>query len=221
MTNPTPTEAAKLLPCPWCASTPDQYAAKGEQVETTGHVWCGNLQCSLQPKVQAPTLNEAINAWNTRPQPAPPAGEPDFMGDTLELLIRHGMADAARTQPLCRDIAASFKRMYRLGAASRPKVEDGPGSYVEKLLGDRAVQQIRAGDAENLVSELEDKLAEREAELAEVPEVADKIAAEPPTTPNGRHDDWQHGWQDGAMEVAAVLREAHAARQQQKAPAGG
>jgi hypothetical protein len=37
-------------------------------------------------------------------------------------------------------------------------------------------------------------------------ELADRIAENPPASPTGRHDDWQHGWQDGAMEVAAALR---------------
>lgn len=37
-------------------------------------------------------------------------------------------------------------------------------------------------------------------------EICDTIAAEPPATPDGRHDDWQHGWQDGAMACAAEIR---------------
>ena len=36
--------------------------------------------------------------------------------------------------------------------------------------------------------------------------VADQIASEWPDAPSGRHDDWRHGRQDGAMEVAAAIR---------------
>ena len=37
--------------------------------------------------------------------------------------------------------------------------------------------------------------------------LCDEIAARFPSAPAGRHDDWSHGWQDGAMECAAAIRE--------------
>lgn len=37
-------------------------------------------------------------------------------------------------------------------------------------------------------------------------EICDGIAGDPPETPTGRNDDWQHGWQDGAMACAAEIR---------------
>ena len=49
-------------------------------------------------------------------------------------------------------------------------------------------------------------------ELERAAELADKIADQPPRAPSGRHDDWCHGWQDGAMEVAAAIREMIEAR---------
>jgi hypothetical protein len=52
-------------------------------------------------------------------------------------------------------------------------------------------------------------------ELERAAELADKIADQPPRAPSGRHDDWCHGWQDGAMEVAAAIREMIEARHRQ------
>jgi hypothetical protein len=49
-------------------------------------------------------------------------------------------------------------------------------------------------------------------ELERAAELADKIADQPPRAPSGRHDDWCHGWQDGAMEIAAAIREMIEAR---------
>lgn len=37
--------------------------------------------------------------------------------------------------------------------------------------------------------------------------VATKHADNVPPTPTGRHDDWQHGWQDGGMEIDAEIEE--------------
>lgn len=37
-------------------------------------------------------------------------------------------------------------------------------------------------------------------------EICDAIAADPPSAPSDDHDDWQHGWQDGAMACAAEIR---------------
>ena len=38
--------------------------------------------------------------------------------------------------------------------------------------------------------------------------LADKIAAAPPANDH-RHIDWQSGYQDGGMEIAAAIRERH------------
>jgi hypothetical protein len=47
---------------------------------------------------------------------------------------------------------------------------------------------------------------ERDRALEEAARIADGIADNPPATPPARHDDWQHGVQDGGMEVAAAIR---------------
>lgn len=56
---------------------------------------------------------------NTRPQPAPPAGEPDFMRDA-ETFARKENAPFG-VERLLRQFG---QRMYRLGLAAQPKVED-------------------------------------------------------------------------------------------------
>lgn len=73
----------------------------------------------------------------------------------------------------------------------------------------------RARTAEARVRELEARVLElHRAEMAawaaaleEAAKVADGIADEWPDAPEGRHDDWRHGRQDGSMEVAAAIRE--------------
>ena len=57
----------KLLPCPFCGSE-----ARHEVVNldhgTEAYVGCSNLnKCNAQPMTSGSTLEEAISAWNTRP----------------------------------------------------------------------------------------------------------------------------------------------------------
>ena len=57
------------------------------------------------------------------------------------------------------------------------------------------------------IAELQAQLATARAEERErCAVVADKVAVDWPPAPRGRHDDWGHGWQDGAMAVAADIR---------------
>lgn len=128
MTDPT-ADAAKLLPCPSviCPSHHPAWDAgvvAGLRDETPGYrVTCAECDASTGYYNSAA---EAVNAWNTRPQSAPPAGEPDW-----DLLVETAgiLADvvewnsAQKRWCFTRQPLIEFtKSVVRL--AARPKVED-------------------------------------------------------------------------------------------------
>jgi hypothetical protein len=86
-----------------------------------------------------------------------------------------------------RDLIAAAAEDHMFAPHELPLGAELHGKYV--ALADRILAVIEATD--------------RDACAA----IADKIAGEIPVAPEGRHDDWCHGWQGGAMEVAAAIRE--------------
>lgn len=140
---------------------------------------------------------------NSRPQPAPPEGEPNFAREA-DMLLPDDFPSSTdpnapytrgyRRQNLADEIAAELRRAYRLGLAARPKIKDALPDFkaiaaiawsspegcavLEEEL--RAVYYRGRSDQEAIsvrvtpFSDLhraeaaEAKLAEREAELAQM-----------------------------------------------------
>lgn len=73
------------------------------------------------------------------------------------------------------------------------------------LLSDLQAAVAELADARAVLAAVAPRI--RAAVLEEAAKVADEIGDEWPDAPNGRHDDWRHGRQDGAMEAAAAIRE--------------
>lgn len=130
MTNPT--ADAKLLPCPFCGGE----AILGDVPEENGvAVGCKNCLAygPVAIHVKEDATHHAIYCWNrranTRPQPAPPEGEPDLRRRLDEMYVIYGAAHAALSKlgvpAMNGEIVIELEeRIRRLGLAARPKVED-------------------------------------------------------------------------------------------------
>lgn len=177
-----PADAAKLLPVPNTDPIKDCPRCGGTHVGTPG--WC-------------PITQEPPPGWEPRPQPAPPEGEPDFEKEGAALFSKC----MTRVGWDWRSMAIEFgRRMYRLGLAARPKVEDA-----EEMLPISITSAVtaKAKEWKDRAEAAEAKLAEREAELANAYSELDWIA---------RHDkqDMEFG------PTMSLARKSVAARQQQK-----
>lgn len=129
MTDPT-ADAAKLLPCPFCGGVaeckPDEVGSGGQHVPP---YWAACRTCKVA--FMGHTSEEAASRWNTRPQPAPPADEPNF-----EKLLAAWQEDYNNGRgALVYDSFAHYccVHAYRLGLSARPKVED---AEVAKIAND-------------------------------------------------------------------------------------
>lgn len=111
-TNPT-ADAAKVLPCPWCggAASVEQIDGKVDPIRYSVGCDANEPLCmGYQSLTTFATAREAIAAWNTRPQPAPPEGEP-----LSEAQIKH-MVDRflgwRLPENFYPDCGISFKRTF-------------------------------------------------------------------------------------------------------------
>lgn len=164
MAHPTPADAAKMLPCPFCGSS---------NVRATSLYPCSLVKCYVcKSRTVQPTIAEAIAAWNTRPQPAPPEGEPDFNFNfdfIVEHLYRHGDRKMIRDE---------LNNAYRLGQAAHPKVG---GDDLSVLASDyeQTIERL-AGELERAqfaVDWLALRVMEDDNEPPEVKEACDAYAA--------------------------------------------
>ena len=77
--------------------------------------------------------------------------------------------------------------------------EQAAQRIVDVFIDERGVLELQA----RIIQAIRSAVA---AERERCAQIADEIAGEPPTEPQGRHHDWQMGWQDGAMEAASAIR---------------
>jgi hypothetical protein len=141
------------------------------------------------------------------PTPPPPASDPidaaiiRYSLDTGfcdEKSMRAAIAAYHATLPSAGNLLTEFHgaaNQFQFYADEHVK----KGSYDKASTNITWSRKVRAA-----ITALEARLADAYERCAKV---ADDIAAEWPEAPTGRHDDWRHGRQDGAMEVAAAIRE--------------
>lgn len=138
MTDPT-AHAAKLLPCPSviCPSHHPEWEAgvvASLRDETLGYrVTCAECDSSTGYYAFA---DEAVAAWNTRPQPAPPVGEPDLLttlriADEQASVAHDGIYRTPTETTKASDAIWNIHNALRppidrLILAARPKDEDTP-----------------------------------------------------------------------------------------------
>lgn len=151
MTDPT-ADAVKQDDCraKWALASGDEMLLVGEDgvgLNAGGHV-------IVKP------LREWHALANTRPQPAPPVGEPDFKSIADEAMNDDGSLRAV--------LIRYFRRMYRLGLAARPKIEEpeittthfhGQPRKLSVVLHALAAQENNDGDEGNAMQAAADYIA--------------------------------------------------------------
>ncbi|MDE2469660.1 MAG: hypothetical protein KGL35_13215, partial [Bradyrhizobium sp.] len=139
--NKPTADAAKLLPCPtfWVVE-------RFENEQSAGYWSGGNSRAFLTDIEKAVhfcrredamwtiigwhwgdvRITEHVYLENTRPQPAPPAGEPDFGEDVARSAYEIACKALGNDYAYVADCQAAIEKLVHdsLGLAARPKVED-------------------------------------------------------------------------------------------------
>lgn len=155
---PDPTaDATRLLPCPFCQST-----AVLDDLGGNDSFFVRCTKCEVQ-QIANYSKTEAVSRWNSRPQPEPLAGEPDFVFMAGEI---SNLLGEARAIPHVKIIEAALRDAYDIGQASRPKVEDA----------DEELRRQAAANSE-LIATYRDIFAEITAKAAPLTNDGDRITS--------------------------------------------
>lgn len=247
MTDPT-ADDAKLLPCPtfWVVE-------RFENERSAGYWSGGNSRAFLTDIEKAVhfcrredamwtiigwhwgdvQITEHAYVENTRPQPAPPAGEPDWEQVIEQAFFVLSIKTLNRDE-FRAELIALARHAY--GLAARPKVDDAEveaaitylgdevpeekaiADLLERLAGEAAdnlkAAQGMSADVTNIGQQLQDaeaKLADTQAELAKADAVIVKLT---PLIPPQWSDNGS--WTANDQAVCENAHVQHAARQQQK-----